>query len=134
MRIDVAEVCALGEGVYSLMSNTTMKYAVHKKSIIFKGVDAILVIIRDFSIVENLQRKVSEEKFRSVLLSTITHDIKTPLTIIQGNLSLLANYISGDGIEYYNAVYVASETLEFFMRDIIVHSVSFMLLGHEENR
>ncbi len=122
------------EGVYSLLDSAeSMRHAVNKKSIIFKGEDAVLVIVRDFSTVENLQRKVAEEKFRSVLLSTITHDIKTPLTIIHGHLGLLANFVTKDGIEYFNAVFSASQILEYFIRDINVSFADMTRVGHEEN-
>ncbi len=98
----------------------TLRYTMHKKSILFKGHEATLAIVRDFTPVENLQRKIAEGKYRAVLLSTITHDIKTPLTVILGNLSLLGPHVMRQGRDFFTAVSVATETLEFFMRDIIV--------------
>lgn len=97
-----------------------MAFSLNKKSIIFKDQEAILLIIREYSLVEKIQRRVSENKYREVLLSTVSHDIKTPLTIIEGNMTLLSDFIKEEGMEYYKAVYTATEMLDFFFQDLHV--------------
>ncbi len=92
----------------------------HKKSIIFKDADAIMLIIRSFNSVEAMQRRATEDRFRNVLLSTITHDIKTPLTALQNNLSMLAPHLREDGREYYSATCIATRALEYYLYDINV--------------
>ncbi len=114
----------LPEGTYSLMSGAVLEYTLHKKSIIFKGTDAILVIIRSFNTVETMQKRATEDRFKSVLLSTVTHDIKTPLTALQNNLSLLLPHVQAEGREYYEATSIATRVLEFYLYDIIVFSLS----------
>ena len=127
--IGLAFVCSdtLDEGTYSLIINNDLKYTMHKKSIIFKDMDAILLIIRAFNAVENLQRKMTEEKFRSVLLSTVTHDIKTPLTVIKSNIALLQDHVCEGGKAFYNATCIATDVLEHYLRDIIVTIIRVIL-------
>jgi len=108
------------EETYSLLLDSTLKYTLSKKSIIFKELDAILIIIRAFNKVEVIQRQITEEKFRTVLLSTITHDIKTPLTVIKSNLALLQDLVFPEGNNFYKATCVATDALEHYLRDIIV--------------
>ena len=116
--IGSSDICnKLEEGTYSLVGkDNKMKYSLSKKPIIFKDEEATLLILREFTSVEKLQ----ENKNKELLLSTITHDIKTPLTIIQGHMSLLNDFVQKEGILHYRAVLSATETLEYFLYDIIV--------------
>ncbi len=120
-QLGLGFICGtLTEGSYSLLKDGALKYTIQKKPIIFKESDAILLIIRNFTPVENMQRRATEDKFRGVLLSTISHDFKTPLTAIQNNLSLLSDYVPEAGKDFYNATCIASKSLEYYLFDIIV--------------
>eukprot|EP01022_Parablepharisma_sp_SALTPOND_P004375 TRINITY_DN120180_c0_g1_i1.p1 TRINITY_DN120180_c0_g1~~TRINITY_DN120180_c0_g1_i1.p1 ORF type:complete len:367 (-),score=36.23 TRINITY_DN120180_c0_g1_i1:708-1808(-) len=125
---DLKYVCEhLPEGSHSILKEGTLEFTMQKKPIIFKESDAILLIIRSFTNVENMQRRATEDKFRNVLLSTISHDIKTPLTAIQNNLSLLLDYIPEAGKDFYNATCIATKALEYYLFDIIVLCLSLLM-------
>ncbi len=132
LQIDLETLCAdsTAEGTYSLLTSAkVLQYTMQKKSIIFKESDAVLLIIRAFNKVETLHQKVTEDKFRTVLLSTITHDIKTPLTVIKSNLSLLQDLVTDTGQDFYRATCVATDALEHYLRDIIV--TTFFIFSKE---
>lgn len=123
------------EGCYSLLDmNHNMVYSLNKKFIEFQDHDGVLLMIRPYSSVEKLQKKASEEKYKELLLSTLTHDIKTPLTIMHGNLTLLSEYVNEEGQEFYKASCNSLEMLDYYMQDINVNNISVLILiGYEKN-
>jgi K+-sensing histidine kinase KdpD len=118
----LSDICQkLEEGTYSLLGkDNTMKFSLSKKPILFKDQIATLLILREYSSVEKLQEKIVENKCKELLISTITHDIKTPLTIIQANLSLLKEFVHEEGKQHYESVCCGTERLEYFVYDIKV--------------
>lgn len=122
-RIGLDDICQkMEEGTYSLLGkDNTLKYSLSKKPIFFKEEEATLIIIREFSSIEKFQ----ENKCKELLISTMTHDIKTPLTIIQGNLALLNDFVLERGMQHFKAVFAATETLEYHLYDIIVNGFKF---------
>jgi len=101
-------------------TDTDVKCSINLQKIFFKGEDAMLALFRPTSDIENLHRKLIEDKYRGVLLSTITHEIKTPLTIIKGNIETLKDYVSLKGMTHFNAMKISITFLEYFMHDITV--------------
>jgi len=55
--------------------------------------------------------KIIETKYSRLIISTIAHDLKTRILIIQNNLYLLDNHIGKDGIPHLDA-YCAVEIME----------------------
>ena len=113
-------------GSYAMMAagnNTEVQYSMNCRKILFRGNEGTLFHIRESTDIEKTQRKLIEDKYRGVLLSTITHDIKTPLTIIKGNIEMLKDYAIGGSLQCINALLVAVNSLEYFVHDINVKSI-----------
>ena len=110
-------------GTYAMVAagvNTDVQYSINCKKINFRGNEATLFHIRESTDIEKTHRKLIEDKYRGVLLSTITHDIKTPLTIIKGNVEILKDQVIGGDLHCINALLVAVNSLEYFVHDINV--------------
>ncbi len=105
-------------------TDTEVRYTLNAKKIIFNEVESTLLLIRDTSHVERAYRKIVEEKYRGVLLSTITHELKTPLTIMSANLALVhdscKNAISPDDQAHLEVAMLAAKSLKYYLYDVNV--------------
>ncbi len=110
-------------GTFGLIENqhdTEVKYTLTSKKIMFKKKEAQLFLIRDVTKLEQVHHRAVEEKYRGLLLSTITHDIRTPLTIIKGNIESLEEHVEKTGAGYLEAIKASANNLEYFMYDVSV--------------
>ncbi|MDR3734835.1 MAG: hypothetical protein P4L10_04775 [Acidobacteriaceae bacterium] len=110
-------------------NSTDVKYSMNIKSMVFNEVDAKLFLIRDSTDAEKLHQTLVEQKYRGALLSTVTHEFKTPLMIIRGNLeSWISDNAEGKNViqvgrttpPQIQAALLATRTLKYFLRDISV--------------
>ena len=106
--------------ILSVENDTEVKYSMSCQKVMFNGADAMLFLIRKPTNIEKMSRKLMEDKYRSVLLSTITHDIRTPLTIIKGNMEMLKDQVQAKGELFLEAIMVSITALEYFINDITV--------------
>jgi len=101
-------------------SHTGVSYCLNCKKVVFHDVEATLFLIRGSTDTEKAHRKLVEEKYRGVLLSTITHELKTPLTIISGNLELVRTKCDQEDQAHLEAAMLAAKSLKYYLYDINV--------------
>ncbi len=80
--------------------------------------NTVLDSIQDLSVAlkASLKEQWNLEQHRKMQLSAITHDIKTPLTIIRGNTELLLETdISQENIELLQYIYKSSDRVERYL-------------------
>ncbi len=107
-------------GMVEGQEGTDVKYVLTSRKILFKKREAQLFLIREATDMEKVHRRIIEEKYRGVLLSTITHDIRTPLTIIRGSIESLEDHVNVNGMEYLNTLKASVNNLEYLMYDATV--------------
>jgi K+-sensing histidine kinase KdpD len=78
------------------------------------------LLIRDSTLVEQAHAKATEVKYRQLMLSTITHDLKSPITAIQGHLFLLNDYVNESGMKFLKSAQSAALSFEYYIYDLIV--------------
>ncbi len=103
-------------------NNQNLRYNIEKRTVSFKGVEASLLFIREATRLEQAHTKATEEKYKHQVLRTITHDLKTPLTIIKGQLSVLPTYVSEEGQKYLTAAQISTASFEYYIYDLIVRN------------
>ena len=101
--------------------NKTLKYILDKRNLSIKNEDASLLSITPSTLAEQTHAKVVERKYSQLIIATITHDLKSPITAIQGNLTLLGQYIEECGLIYLKAAQASTMAFEFYIYDLIVH-------------
>lgn len=127
------------EGTYVMTcgsTDTEVRYTLNAKKVVFNEVNSTLFLIRDTTHAERAYRKLVEEKYRGVLLSTITHELKTPLTIMSGNLELLSascrSVITPEDQAHLEAAMLAAKSLKYYLHDINVRRrVKQSAIGHK---
>lgn len=80
--------------------------------------NTVLESIQDMSeaLRDSLKQQWSLEQHRKMQISAITHDIKTPLTIIKGNTELLQeSEISPDDMELLEYIHASSDKIEKYL-------------------
>ncbi len=114
----------LSEEVYGLVdrrnTDENIEFTMHLKKMRLRDKDVTVFVLSESSDIEKIRTQLTEEKFRGVLLSTITHDIKTPLTAIQGSLKSIVPFVLPEGEEQLEAAEISANTLEYFLYDVIV--------------
>ncbi|MDR3548594.1 MAG: hypothetical protein P4M11_10090 [Candidatus Pacebacteria bacterium] len=98
-----------------------LSYVLQKRFVEYKPNEEDRVLIRDPTTVERTHMKITEEKYKNLLMSTITHDLKTPLAEIQGQLSALSEFVqSSDGLKHLTAAKVSVTTFRYYLYCLIV--------------
>jgi two-component system, NarL family, capsular synthesis sensor histidine kinase RcsC len=86
----------------------------------YENSPAVLVVFKDFSIIKECEKAKWETKFKSVLMSTITHELRTPVNAIFGMIQLLKKYVSDDGLHYLLVSESSAHLLTSLINDILV--------------
>ena len=76
------------------------------RKIVFKDEEATLISINCSNTMEKTHAKVTENKYSQLIISTITHDLKSPITAIQVHLSILEQVVAEKGLKYLKAAQV----------------------------
>lgn len=97
-----------------------MRFIIDKSNVLMKGEEAALLFIRDSNLLEQTHVRVTETKYSQLLISTVTHDLKSPITAIQGNLAILPPYVSDKGSLYLKAAQIAAQAFEYYIYDLVV--------------
>ena len=97
-----------------------MRFIIDKSNVFIKGEKASLIFIRDSNLLEQTHVRVTETKYSQLLISTVTHDLKSPITAIQGNLAVLPQYVSEKGNVYLKAAQIAALAFEYYIYDLVV--------------
>ncbi|MDR3548284.1 MAG: hypothetical protein P4M11_08495 [Candidatus Pacebacteria bacterium] len=100
----------------------TLCYVVQKRLIEFKSTEeeATLMLIRDPTSVEKAHMKVTEERYKSLLMSTVTHDLKTPLAEIEGQFVALDEFVRPEGEKHLIAARMATSLFRYYVYNLIV--------------
>ena len=77
------------------------------------------LFILDSSLPEQANR-INESKYSQLLISTITHDLKSPIATINSSLSVLNQFITREGIPYLKTAQICSQSFEYYIYDLIV--------------
>ena len=90
------------------------------QNILRNGTKTLILFITEPSLEEQSFVRTTENKYSQLLISTITHDLKTPLMVLKENLSLVSNYVSAEGISYLNMLQTELQFYEYYIYDLIV--------------
>ncbi len=104
--------------VYDKFKN--LQYVIDRRTVDFKNHDASLLFIRDSTALEQAHVKITETKYSQLIISTITHDLKSPITAIQGHLAVLPPFVTEKGQAYLKAAQLTAQAFEYYIYDLVV--------------
>ena len=82
--------------------------------------ESSLFFILDPNLQEQTHARITESRYSQLLISTITHDLKSPITAIKGNLDILEHYITIEGKDFLLAAQISTKIFEYYIYDLIV--------------
>ena len=98
----------------------TLKFTIDKRTMLIRNKEAFLFSMTIASLTEQTHAKVTENKYSQLIVSTITHDLKSPMAVIKGNLTLLEQYIEDKGLIHLKPAKMSASTFEYYLYDLIV--------------
>ena len=98
----------------------TLKFTIDKRTILIRNKETFLFSMTIASLTEQTHAKVTENKYSQLIVSTITHDLKSPMAVIKGNLTLLEQYIEDKGLIHLKTAKMSASTFEYYLYDLIV--------------
>lgn len=98
----------------------TLKYVMYMHTLIIDNEETYLLFLAKPTLEEQSHAKFTENKYSQLIISTITHDLKSPITIMQGNMQLLEGHVDDQGINYYNMLKISIHSFEYYIYDLIV--------------
>jgi K+-sensing histidine kinase KdpD len=111
----------LNEQRYLFYDNShVLKFTAEKKNITIKNDKVFLLCIKPATQTEQEHARTTESKYSQLFISTITHDLKSPITAIQWSLMMLKQYVTSDGINYLNAAQLTASAYEYYLYDLLV--------------
>ena len=96
-------------------------FSVTKKSIFFEQGNCWLIIIKDISLMRDLEESKSRIKYKGMLMATITHDMRTPVNSVLLMLNLLENVIPIDKIKFIKIAKSSCNLLLHLIHDVLVN-------------
>jgi K+-sensing histidine kinase KdpD len=112
----------LKEGKYLVHDRfRTLQFVLDVKSIIRKNKKVTLLFLLVSDTTQQTHAKIIETKYSRLVISTIAHDLKTPVSVIQGNLYLLNNHIHKEGIPHLDAALTTLESFKHYLYDLVVN-------------
>ena len=98
-----------------------LKFTIDKRVLLIKNKEAILYSIKDLNKEEQEHAKITESKYRQLIVSTITHDLKSTISAIIGNLNVLKDHINEKSDKYFKAAQISAMKFEYYIYDITVY-------------
>ena len=93
-----------------------------EEKIEFYESEATLYLLTDISNIKNLEEEKAQSKHRNMFVSTITHELRTPVNCIQGNLEcLLVGVPKAVGQKYIRVSMNSCHLLTSLINDILVN-------------
>ncbi|MDR3549213.1 MAG: histidine kinase dimerization/phospho-acceptor domain-containing protein [Candidatus Pacebacteria bacterium] len=110
------------EGEFVVLLGNEVRYSLSCKRIVFTQLPATLFMLQACSNTERTHQRLMEERYRGVILSTVTHELKTPLTVISGNLELVQRNVRENDEDRLRieAAVQATKALKYYIHDINV--------------
>lgn len=110
----------MGEKYFAHDMTRTLRFIICMQNLLINGTNTLLLFITEPSLEEQNFARTTENKYSQLLISTITHDLKTPLMVLKENLSLVSNYVSDEGINYLNMLQTELQFYEYYIYDLVV--------------
>ena len=107
-------------GKYFLWENgENVKFELKYQKVGFDKNCRYIIVVRDISILQALNKAITEEKYKRLMISTISHEFRTPISSILTGVSLALDEVSPEGAEYLECVKASAESLQFFIEDVV---------------
>jgi two-component system, NarL family, capsular synthesis sensor histidine kinase RcsC len=94
--LDRLESVAEGEiwtDYLSEKEGSSLKFELKYRKIIFQQKKALMFILRDVGMLEKLLQVQKESKYKEMLMTTVTHELRTPVNGILSNVEMLREYV-----------------------------------------
>lgn len=112
-------------------SESLVQLKIHKLS--FQNVNARLIFFNDCSGAQTIEQVQSENKFKTLLLSTTSHEIRTPISAVMGVFDLIKPHLPEDKQKYIEIGRQSCEMIVFHINDLTVIYFILCLLGLWKN-
>ena len=113
------EESSFSESLFSLEGNKLL--TISKKPIYFNEENMSLIAIKDISTLRQLEETKSQVKYKSMLMATISHDMRTPVNAIQAMLEMIT-LSTNDACKTYTTIAKGScNLLLHLIHDILVY-------------
>ena len=120
MNNDKIEPALIGKKCFVYDKDNVSKLVIYIANNILYGNDYLYIFITCPSLNEQKFTQVTENKYSRIMLSTISHDLKSPIMVMQGNINLLGKYVKEEGVNHYHKLESALNEFEYYIYDLIV--------------
>ena len=101
---------------------------IKRKLIIFEENDSILHLIQDVTEIKEIENLKAENKFTSVLIAAVTHELRTPTNAILNSMTTLKPLVDNQHLELITVCEQSCEMLIYLIDDIMVYIYIYILL------
>ena len=84
------------------LANIDTLVEIRVKEILFDGREAKLISFMDCTSAQKLEKAETESKYKTKLISTISHELRTPVTAILGSLDAITEVVPEESQQYLN--------------------------------
>ena len=107
-------------GNEELYTTSDKLLSITKKSIMYEETQSWLIAIKDMTLVRDLEESKSQIKYKGMLMATISHDMRAPVTSTLGMLKILQKYIPSDQMKYLEIANSSLALLLHLIHDMLV--------------
>ncbi len=87
-------------------------------NITFQGQKARLISLSDCSAAQRLEKAQADSKYKTLLISTVSHEIRTPVGAVSGIIELIKEYIPKEKQDLLEIAKISCEMIVFHINDL----------------
>ena len=87
----------------------TLKFIIDKRSYFIGDKESSIFFITNTKAEEQTYARITENRYSQLLISTITHELKSPISAIINNLELLGLYTNKEGMNHLMAAQISAK-------------------------
>ena len=102
--------------------------SITRKSILFEEERSYILGVQDVSFIRDLNEAKTQMKYKSMLMATFTHDMRTPVNSITAMLEIIKTQIPPNLMKYLNIANSSCFLLLHLIHDILVYIIIYIYI------
>lgn len=108
------------ESYFLDQSDALIELRVNK--VTFEGKKAKIISFIDCSSAQRLEKAQTESKYKTFLIATISHELRTPINAVLGTLEMIRQYVPAESMKYMEIAKESCNMITFHINDLTVLS------------
>ncbi len=122
LAIHIDDVGKTGKRASYFLDQINTLIEIHANKVTFEGEKVKLVSFIDCTSAQRLEKVQTESKYKTSLIATISHELRTPISAVLGTLEVIKKYVPAESMKYVDIATESCNMITFHVNDLTVLS------------